>query len=57
MKEEDGIEIVKKIVNEWSKVYINQVFFMNRVANVLKYAQYEIMWHIAMRWSSASLTL
>ena len=37
MKEEEGIEIVKKIVNEWSKVYINQVFFINRVANVLKY--------------------
>jgi hypothetical protein len=37
MKEEEGIEIVKRIVTEWSKVYINQVFFINKVANVLKY--------------------
>jgi hypothetical protein len=36
MKEEEGVEIVKRIVNEWSKVYINQVFFINKVANVLK---------------------
>ena len=40
MKEEEGIEIVKRIVTEWSKVYINQVFFINKVANVLKYAPY-----------------
>jgi len=23
MREEEGLEMVKKIVNEWSKVYIN----------------------------------
>lgn len=37
MREEDGIEIVKKIVNEWSKVYINQVFFVNKFSNIYKY--------------------
>jgi hypothetical protein len=33
MKEEEGIEIVKRIVNEWSKVYINQVFFINKISS------------------------
>lgn len=33
MKEEEGIEIVKRIVNEWSKVYINQVFFINKLSS------------------------
>lgn len=37
MKEEEGIEIVKRIVNEWSKVYINQVFFISKVgSNIYK---------------------
>jgi hypothetical protein len=38
MREEDGVEIVKKIVTEWSKVYINQVFFVNKFSNVYKYS-------------------
>lgn len=37
MREEDGLEIVKKIVGEWSKVYINQVFFVNKFSNIYKY--------------------
>lgn len=37
LKEEDGVEIVKRIVNEWSKVYINQVFFIGKISNILKY--------------------
>ena len=36
IKEEDGIEIVKKIVNEWSKVYVNQVFFDKKFSNMLR---------------------
>ena len=36
MKEEEGKEIIKNIVNEWSKVYINQVFFKNAYSNVYK---------------------
>lgn len=36
MKEEEGVEIVKKIVTEWSKVYINQVFFIQKVANIMQ---------------------
>ena len=36
LKEEEGVEIVKRIVNEWSKVYINQVFFISRMSNILK---------------------
>ena len=37
MREEEGVEIVKKIVNEWSKVYIHQVFFVNKFSNIYKY--------------------
>lgn len=36
MREEDGIETVKKIVSEWSKVYVNQVFFVNKFSNIYK---------------------
>lgn len=36
MREEDGVDIVKKIVTEWSKVYINQVFFINKFSNIYK---------------------
>lgn len=36
MREEEGIEAVKNIVNEWSKVYINQVFFINKFSNIFK---------------------
>jgi len=56
MKEEEGIEIVKKIVTEWSKVYINQVFFVNRVANVLKYFPQSSSLSIVTKLNSASLT-
>jgi len=28
MNEQKGKEIISKMVNEWSKVYINQVFFL-----------------------------
>jgi hypothetical protein len=37
MKPEEGIEIVREIVNEWSRIYINQVFFINSFGNVYKY--------------------
>jgi hypothetical protein len=37
MREEEGLNIVKAIVNEWSKVYINQVFFVQEYANILQY--------------------
>ncbi|CDW82161.1 radial spoke protein 7 [Stylonychia lemnae] len=37
MREEEGVEYVKKIVNEWSKVYINQVFFINKFSNIYNY--------------------
>lgn len=36
MKEEEGIEIIKKIVSEWSKVYVHQVFFLDKFSNVYK---------------------
>ena len=36
MKVEEGQSIIKDIVNEWSKVYINQVFFENEFSNILK---------------------
>jgi len=36
MREEAGLNIVKNIVNEWSKVYINQVFFVQEYANILQ---------------------
>jgi len=35
MREEEGLAIVRNIVNEWSKVYINQVFFVQEYANIL----------------------
>ena len=34
MNEHTGKQIVQTMVNEWSKVYINQVFFLNQVGNV-----------------------
>lgn len=37
MREEEGLNIVKNIVTEWSKVYINQVFFLREYANILQY--------------------
>jgi len=37
MREEEGLNIVRNIVSEWSKVYINQVFFMREYANILQY--------------------
>jgi hypothetical protein len=37
MKEEQGLEIIKKIVTEWSKVYENQVFFLEDFGNRLNY--------------------
>ena len=37
MNEQAGKDIVQKIVNEWSKVYINQVFYLNQVGNVFCY--------------------
>ena len=36
MREEEGTQIVKNIVNSWSKVYINQVFFEQEVGNILQ---------------------
>ena len=36
MKPEEGLETVKAIVNEWSKIYINQVFYINTVSNIFK---------------------
>ena len=37
MNQEAGLKIVKDIVNEWSRVYINQVFFVAQEANILEY--------------------
>ena len=37
MREQEGLEIVKNIVNEWSKVYINQVFFIREISGILLY--------------------
>ena len=37
MREEEGLKIVKDIVNDWSKVYINQVFFDAEYGNILQY--------------------
>merc|ERR1719232_19975 len=37
MREEEGLQIVKKIVDTWSKVYINQVFFSQEYGNILQY--------------------
>ena len=34
MNELKGKKIVQNIVNEWSKVYINQVFFLEFVGNI-----------------------
>lgn len=36
MREEEGLQIVKNIVNDWSKVYINQVFFDQEFGNILQ---------------------
>ena len=36
MREEDGLQIVKKIVDTWSKVYINQVFYKQEYGNILQ---------------------
>lgn len=36
MREEEGKAIVKGIVDTWSKVYINQVFFGVEYGNVLQ---------------------
>ena len=37
MNEGKGQELVKSIVNEWSKIYINQVFFLENRVNVWQY--------------------
>jgi len=37
LNEQEGKKIVQNIVNEWSKVYINQVFFIEQVGNVWQY--------------------
>lgn len=36
MREQEGVEIIKKIVTEWSKVYVNQVFFVGKFSNIFK---------------------
>lgn len=36
MRSEEGLAIIKDIVNEWSSVYINQVFFEMEEEEVLK---------------------
>ena len=36
MNEEKGKQIVKGIVDSWSRVYINQVFFGAEYGNVLQ---------------------
>jgi hypothetical protein len=36
MREEEATKIVKEIVDGWSKVYINQVFFEQAVDNILQ---------------------
>ena len=36
MKEEEGKMIVKEIVDKWSRVYINQVFFGQELGNILE---------------------
>jgi len=52
MREEEGTEIVRKIVSEWSKVYISQVFFANKFSNIYKYHSLSLT--VVTRWSSAS---
>ena len=37
MQEAEGKAIVKAIVDTWSKVYINQVFFGQEIGHVLQY--------------------
>jgi Ca2+-binding EF-hand superfamily protein len=37
MREDEGKQIVKNIVDSWSRVYINQVFFIREYANILQY--------------------
>ena len=37
MNEVKGKKIVQNIVDQWSKVYINQVFFVNQMGNVWCY--------------------
>jgi hypothetical protein len=37
MRAEEGLNIIKGIVNEWSKVYINQVFYLREINNILQY--------------------
>lgn len=37
MRPEEGIEIVRKIVAEWSKVYISQVFYIDKFSNIYIY--------------------
>lgn len=34
LNEQEGKKIVQNIVNEWSKVYINQVFFIEQIGNI-----------------------
>ena len=36
MKEEEGLIIIKDIVNKWSYVYINQVFFNQERDSILE---------------------
>ena len=37
MNEQKGKKIVQDIVDEWSKVYIKQIFFLSQVGNVWCY--------------------
>ena len=37
MDEAKGKDVVSTIVNEWSKVYIIQIFFLANVGNVWQY--------------------
>lgn len=36
MREDEGVQIVKDIVDSWSKVYINQVFPIQTIDNILQ---------------------
>jgi len=35
LTDKEGMKIVQNIVTKWSKVYINQVFFMEQAGNVM----------------------
>ena len=35
-KIDEGCDFIRKIVFDWSKVYISQVFFVNKFSNIYK---------------------